>query len=361
MTITSQISETPSNETLQDGDTLSRDDVLRLAELIDFNSPMSIHGFGSEVAKNTAEYTDEVLRNVRTSELAETGDQLNQIIAAAKQFDFDSLDNDTARQPFLGGLFRRFSLSKDRALARFETIKAQVDKLVEQVESTARTLHRRSDQYEAMYEGIRREHALLGSHVEAIEIRLRDLDREIGAMDVPDGDIEAGEQIAVLESSRQLLTKRADDMRVLQHSALQTLPMVRIIQASCLALVDKFQTIRTLTLPTWKRSFMLALTLDEQKRSAELATSIDDTTDAMLRRNAELLHQNSVQTARANQRLVIDVDTLRDVHNKILLTFADVKSEHESGAQQRAQAIKELDRLRKEMAAEAKAIVIEDA
>jgi uncharacterized protein YaaN involved in tellurite resistance len=101
---------------------------------------------------------------------------------------------------------------------------------------------------------------------------------------------------------------------------------------------------------------MLALTLDEQKNAVELASTIDDATNSMMRRNADLLHQNSVNTARANQRLVIDVDTLRAVHDKILLTLTEVRKEHAQGAASRREAITELARLRQEMSETVKAV-----
>ncbi len=109
---------------------------------------------------------------------------------------------------------------------------------------------------------------------------------------------------------------------------MQMLPMVRIIQSNNIALVDKFKTIRQLTLPAWKRAFVMALTLDEQKNAVELANTIDDATNSLMKRNAELLHQNSVATAKANQRLVVDVETLKHVHEEILQTLADVRDEH---------------------------------
>ncbi len=57
---------------------------------------------------------------------------------------------------------------------------------------------------------------------------------------------------------------------------------------------------------------MLSLTLNEQKNAVQLATHIDNTTNDLLQRNAELLHRTSVETAKANQRLVIDVETLKE-------------------------------------------------
>ena len=56
----------------------------------------------------------------------------------------------------------------------------------------------------------------------------------------------------------------------------------------------------------------------------KLAKAIDDTTNELLRRNAELLHQNSVDTAKANQRSVIDIETLEHVQNTLIKTVNDV-------------------------------------
>ena len=332
-----------------------------LAASIDFYSPISIQNFGAEIAEKTSGYTDEILSRARTSDLDETGARLNEIVLAAQSFDLDSLKDNVSKTPVVGGLLKRLLMTKEKAIARFETVRAQVDKLVAQIETTSETLARRNQDFQAMYEGVRQEHALLGAHVRAIELRLVDLDAEIETVSASATDLESSERLALLDSSRQQLAKRAQDMQVLQHAALQMLPMVRVIQANNLALVDKFRTIRQLTLPTWKRSFMLLLTLDEQKSAVALANTIDDATNSMMRRNAELLHQNSVATARANQRLVVDVETLRDVHDKILLTLSDVRKEHSEGAQKRKQAIGELERLRTEIVEGARTIALTNA
>lgn len=336
-------------------------EVARLASTIDYHSSLSIQSFGSELAIKTAQYTDEILGNSRVSGLAETGDQLNQIVHAVQAFDLKQLDNSTARMPVVGGLLKRFTQSKEKMMARFETVRTQVEKIVSQVESTADLLNRRNRDYQSMYDSVREEHAVLGQHADAIDLRLADVNREIASQPNAGTDMVSIEKAAVLESAKNQLSKRADDLRMLQHTAMQMLSMVRVIQSNNLLLVDKFQTIQTLTLPTWKRTFLLALTLDEQKNAVDLANSIDDATNTMMRRNAELLRQNSVATAQANQRLVVDIDTLRDVHNTILMTLSDVRDAHSKGAAERADAMVELERLRQEMSKDAKAITLSGA
>ena len=134
------------------------------------------------------------------------------------------------------------------------------------------------------------------------------------------------------------LEKRVSDLQVLQQSAMQTLPMIRIIQSNNLMLVDKFYAIKNITLPAWKNQISLAISLQEQQNSVQLAKAIDDTTNELLRRNAELLHQNSVDTAKANQRSVIDVETLEHVQNTLINTVNDVIQIQKEGMQKRAEA-----------------------
>lgn len=145
------------------------------------------------------------------------------------------------------------------------------------------------------------------------------------------------------------MEKRVSDLQVLQQSAMQTLPMIRIIQSNNLMLVDKFYAIKNITLPAWKNQISLAISLNEQKNSVQLANSIDDATNELLRRNADLLHQNSVDTAKANQRSVIDIETLEHVQNTLIKTVNDVIQVQKEGMQKRAEATTRLRALQENL------------
>lgn len=324
-------------------------EVTRLLSTLDVASPLSIMAFGRDVADRTAAYTDTLLSAAHTTDLDGVGDQLNAIVVLAKDFNLSSLDAKWTRTPLVGNLLKGLALTKERVMSRFETVKAQMDHLVANVEQTTRTLEKRSADFQAMYDGVRAEHASLTAHVSAIEACLEKVDAELASLNPDPSDLSASERAAVLRGSRNALAKRAADLAVLQHSALQTLPMVRVMQANNIALIDKFHVVRNLTLPAWKRAFLMALTLDEQKSAVGLANTIDDATNAFMKRNADLLHENSVATAKANQRLAIDTDTLRHVHEKVLQTLADVRAEHETGNKRRQALRGELEALRNDM------------
>lgn len=96
---------------------------------------------------------------------------------------------------------------------------------------------------------------------------------------------------------------------------------------------------------------MLKLTLNEQRNAVELADTIDNTTNDLLKRNAALLHRNSVETAKANQRLVIDVDTLREVQATLIKSVEDVIRIHHEGLQSFRQAETQIESMRSDLQA----------
>lgn len=91
---------------------------------------------------------------------------------------------------------------------------------------------------------------------------------------------------------------------------------------------------------------MMSLALNEQRNAVELARNIDDTTNSLLKSNAKLLYQNSVDTARANQRSVIDVSTLEEVHDTLIRTLEDTAQINRDGVRIRKDAEQKIIGLR---------------
>jgi uncharacterized protein YaaN involved in tellurite resistance len=320
-----------------------------LAGKIDAMAPLSIAQFGQDVGAATATYTDSLLAHARGEDLDELGGKLGEIMIAAQSFDLGAFDNAWARAPVVGMVVRRFTVTKEKVMARFRTVEGQVDRLMGNVEGALKRLEERAATFDTMYTGVSQEHVLLATHVRAGEIKTAALDEEIKRLRARTPDLSTNELIGKLEASRNTLLKRIGDLATLQHSAMQTLPMIRMMQANNIVLLEKFQTIQRLTLPAWKRTFVIALALNEQREAVKLAGDIDDTTNYFLKRNSELLHENAVATAHASQRQVIDIETLRAVHDNVLKTLADVQNAYQDGAEKRGRAMAELARLREEM------------
>ena len=78
--------------------------------------------------------------------------------------------------------------------------------------------------------------------------------------------------------------------------------------------------------------------------------AVNNTTNELLKRNAELLKQNSIETAKENERSIVDVETVREVNEKLIQTIEDTVRIQQEGRAKRQAAEKELasieDRLR---------------
>ena len=94
---------------------------------------------------------------------------------------------------------------------------------------------------------------------------------------------------------------------------------------------------------------MLGLSLEEQAQSVELAEQIDDFTNDLLKKQADLLKQNTLATARANQRLVIDVETISHVQKTLIETVTEVTGIQDRAQRDRDTAVEKIMGLRQEL------------
>ena len=305
--------------------------------------------YGKNIANKTSTYTDELLDLVQNKDLDATGQKLNQVVQVAQQLNTSSILNKSKSSGFFGGLLSKFKSAKHSFDQHFNTTKEQIDALVKEIESSQSGLKARVGTLDKMFDAVQEEYKQLGVYIAAGQLKQQDIQQQIATFANQEQDQQTTQQIYDLNHLANNLEKRVSDLQVLQQSAMQTLPMIRIIQSNNLMLVDKFYAIKNITLPAWKNQISLAISLQEQKNSVQLAKAIDDTTNDLLRRNAELLHQNSVDTAKANQRSVIDVETLEHVQNTLIKTVNDVIQIQKEGMQKRAEATTRLRALQESL------------
>lgn len=316
----------------------------------DFNEVMNAHKelaemshtavaeYGKNIATKTSTYTDELLNLVQNKDLDSTGQKLNQVVQVAQQLNTNSILNQKKSSGFFGSLLSKMRGAKQSFDQHFNSTKEQIDVLVKEIETSQSGLKSRVTTLDKMFHGVQDEYKQLGIYIAAGKLKEQEIQQEIAFLTTHIQDQSTVQKIYDLNHLANNLEKRVSDLQVLQQSAMQTLPMIRIIQSNNLMLVDKFYAIKNITLPAWKNQISLAISLHEQKNSVQLANSIDDATNDLLRRNADLLHQNSVDTAKANQRSVIDIETLEHVQNTLIKTVNDVIQVQKEGMQKRAEA-----------------------
>jgi uncharacterized protein YaaN involved in tellurite resistance len=127
------------------------------------------------------------------------------------------------------------------------------------------------------------------------------------------------------------------------------MPEIRMIQSNNQMLIEKFNNAKSLTIPAWKKQFVLAVSLDEQKKAANLAKTIDDATNDFYKANADMLGENAISVARSNQRSIIDLESLQHMQNTLISTFEEMKKIDAEGVQHRTQLSNAIGSMKKEL------------
>jgi len=310
-------------------------------------APANVQSFGRDAAAKTTEFSSQLLDQVRNRDLDGTGEKLGEVVRIARTLNLQKLGA-RSRLPVVGPLIDKLRASKGELVQKFSSTNQQIEQLMRDISRQQEDLGRRVKDFDRMHDIVREERHELGVHIAAGRMHLATLEDERRALDGLE-DPESRTKRAELDNAARLLDKRIGDLVLLQHAADQSLPTIRIIQANAMLLIEKFAAVRDITIPAWKRSFAIQLSLHEQKHAVELATAIDDATNEMMRANAKLLHENSVATAKANQRGVIDVETLQYVHDQLIKTVEDVRAIHKEGIEKRRQAERELAQMREDV------------
>ncbi|MCS0542872.1 toxic anion resistance protein, partial [Aeromonas veronii] len=102
-------------------------------------------------------------------------------------------------------------------------------------------------------------------------------------------------------------------------------------------------------IPLWKNQVAIALTLIRQRHAVEAQKQVSKTTNELLLKNAEMLKSNTLETARENERGLVDVETLKKTKENLISTLEETLRIQEEGRNKRRQAELELASMETEL------------
>ena len=144
------------------------------------------------------------------------------------------------------------------------------------------------------------------------------------------------------ENAVSRFEKKIHDLKLSKTIAIQTAPQIRLIQNNDKVLVDKVQSAIYNTIPLWKSQIVIALGLAKQQKVLQMQREITDTTNELLRRNAEMLKQNTIETAKETERGIVDIETVKKVNEDLISTIEETITIQREGRERRKLAETEL-------------------
>lgn len=317
-----------------------------LKKSIDFSSTTALMNYGSQVINKRANFSESILEKYKNKDIGEIGEIVGSLVTDLRSYDIDSNER---------GIFRFFKKAKNK----IESIRTQyekADKSVKMVtgklEGEIITLTNDINILDKMYQNNIekfKEHTIyiIAGKQKLEEVRnsgLIDLKLKAEESGLPE-DAEAYKQ---LEDKCNNFERYLHNLVISRMLCLLSLPRLKGIQNSNEILVDKIKQTIQFVMPLWKDSIAEAIIGENTRKALELQNQVDDATNAMLRKVAEQSKAVQVGVAKASQRGIVDIDTVKYVFDKTAEAMQECKQIIEEGKQTMYSNELELDSMEKE-------------
>jgi uncharacterized protein YaaN involved in tellurite resistance len=143
--------------------------------------------------------------------------------------------------------------------------------------------------------------------------------------------------------------KKLYDLDLTRSICLQMGPQIRLVQNNNSIMVEKIQSSMVNTIPLWKNQMVLALGLAHSKSAVEAQRQVSDITNELLKKNADVLKQSTVEVARESERGIVDIETLQHTNAQLISTLDEVLQIQKEGREKRRLAEVELGRIEGEL------------
>ena len=168
------------------------------------------------------------------------------------------------------------------------------------------------------------------------------------------GDQSIQFELTTLQGALEALERRTQDLRTSEAVAMQSVPMLNMMQRSNANLVLKINSAFITTLPAFKQALAQAVLLKQQRIQAEALAALDEKTNEMLIKNAQNVANQSRMTAQLASGSSIKAETLEQTWQIIMDGIKDTKAIEADARHQREEDKHKLEQLRTEFDTAAK-------
>lgn len=320
------------------------------ASKIDITESNTVLQYGSAAQKKVSDFSDTALANVRTKDLGEIGNLLSDLVIELKEY--DATDNNE-KKGFFANLFDKGQDSVTKFKAKYDKAEANVEKVANMLEDHQITLLKDIALLDELYARNQQNTKELTMYILAGRKRVKEIrETELPQLlakaketNLPE-DAQAAND---LEQACVRFEKKLYDLELTRQISIQMAPQIRLVQNNDTLMIEKIQSTLVNTIPLWKNQIVLALGISHSKEAMEAQKEVTDMTNTLLKKNAETLHQATVETAKESERGIVDLETLQHTNEQLISTLEEVQQIQKDGREKRAQAEQELAKIENQL------------
>ncbi|RBR35463.1 toxic anion resistance protein [Enterococcus cecorum] len=316
----------------------------QLASQIDVNDAQAVIIYGANAQSKLSEFSQSMLSHVQANDIGPIGDSLNELMYRLQEANPDELR--AGEGNFFQRMFGKVKQSIYEITAKYQKIGAQIDKVAIKLEHEKDGLIKDNQMLEQMYQKNKDYFDALNIYIAAGELKIDELQNQIIPQAVAKAQA-SGDQmdVQIVNDYTQFLDrleKRIHDLRLTRQVTIQQAPQIRLIQNTNQVLAEKIQSSIHTAIPLWKNQVVIALTLLRQKDAVTAQRQVSETTNDLLKKNAELLKVSAIETAKENERGIIDIETLQKTQDDLIETIQETLRIQKEGKEKRQAAEIEL-------------------
>lgn len=313
---------------------------------IDLTNSNVILQYGAGVQKKMADFSENTLNSVRTTDLGEVGQLLTGVVTELKNFDEEESKG-------LFGKLKKQTNKINTMRAKYDKAEFNINKICNVMEGHQVTLLKDIALLDKMYELNLNYFKELSMYILAGKKKLADIKaNELAtAMQLAQtsGRPEDAQAARDLDGLCNRFEKKIHDLELTRTIAMQTAPQIRLIQGNNTVLVEKIQSTLVNTIPLWKSQMVLALGVEHSSQAAIAQRQVTDMTNQLLRKNAETLKTATIETAKESERGIVDMETLKITNESLISTLDEVLKIQQDGRVKRQEAEEEIRRIEGEL------------
>lgn len=323
----------------------------QLAEQIPVGNYESILTYGANAQNELSRFSHQMLDHVQRKDIGPVGDVLKDLMDKLNELDPEELQQ--GKKSGLRKLFSRVSRSLQELMTKYQKLSTQIDRIGIQLEHSKAGLVEDIHILDQLYEQNKTYFQALNVYIAAAELKKEEIVTKLlpalkqkaessqDQMDV--------QELNDLSQFVERLEKRVYDLQLSRQITLQTAPQIRMIQQTNQTLAEKIQSSIMTAIPLWKNQIAIALTLNNQRKAVEAQKQVTKTTNDLLLKNSEMLKVNTIETAKENERGLVEIETLKKTQENLISTIEETLQIQADGRQKRKAAEIEIARMEEDL------------
>ena len=291
------------------------------AKKIDITDTNLVLNYGVAAQKSVATFSENALSSVRNKDLGEVGETLSNLVVEVKGFGQEEKKG-------FAGLFHKQKDKLELMRAQYGKAETSVNRIVSELEKHQVTLMKDIAMLDQMYELNLKYYKELTMYIIAgkkrlAEVRSGELE-ELRKKAEASGLAEDAQAYNDYAQKCERFEKKLHDLELTRMVSLQMGPQTRLLQNNDTLMVEKIQSSLVNTIPLWKSQMVLALGMEHSRQATAAQSAVAQTTNELLKKNADMLKMGTIATAKEAERSVVDIETLQHTNEQLITTLDEV-------------------------------------